>query len=231
MMCKEGERVLNVENAQNYIRFALGRPFHEVNQGLFKYVEANKDLYNEVMTQAKKTIMESPNLIQECGKFDYNTVLDGSLNHFHKLIGQREGSQRIQIIQGDTQSKKTAAGIGVPMSMGGFLKVPVVVVSTNVAETIDLTEKMKSLTKGTLTNEEHVVYGGGGNGIAGNVREMRINDVFNGINQSGTLVIAATVAQVKKALKTIESYHKRVPGGHILLIEDEADTMCRTIDS
>lgn len=157
IMCKGEDRR---KFAKTYIRLALGRPFTEANQGMFKDVEADKSLYEEVMTQAKNTIMESPTLRKECGNFDYDTVLDGCLAHFHKLAGHPERTQRIQAIQGDTQSKKTPAGIGVPMSMGGYLRVPVVVLTKGVPESIDLTGKVQDLAIGTLTAREHVIFGG-----------------------------------------------------------------------
>eukprot|EP00956_Cyclotella_meneghiniana_P007824 scaffold10435_cov69-Cyclotella_meneghiniana.AAC.4 len=230
IMCKGEDRV---KFAHKYIRLSLGRPFKEANQSIFKDVEADKVLYAEVVTQAKNIIMESPNLREECGKFDYGTVLEGCLAHFHKLAGHPERMQRIQAIQGDTQSKKTPAGIGVPMSMGGYLKVPVVVLTKGVDESIDLTEKIKDLTKGTLTTSEHVVFGGPARriGMTRSAMDMQIKSAFDGINHSGVIVISDTEAQVKRAIRAIEYYLDRVPGGHIILIEDEADAMYRTIDS
>lgn len=63
--------------------------------------------------------------------------------------------------------------------------------------------------------------------------DMRIKDAFDGLNHSGVIVTSDTEAQVKRAIRAIEYYldSDRVPGGHIILIEDEADAMYRTVDS
>lgn len=155
-LCKEEERV---QFAKYYITNALGTLGRDENISSFKDVEEDEELLKEVIRQSKREIMESSNLRAKCATFDHDAFLDESIRHFHKLVGQSEQSQKRVVIHGDTQSGKTAAGIGIPLSMCGLLKLPMVVLTKGVDESIDLTEKLKDLTLGTATKEEHVIVG------------------------------------------------------------------------
>ena len=63
-----------------------------------------------------------------------------------------------------------------------------------------------------------------------NEKAARTEQAFDGHTHSGTLVIADTEAQVKKACKHIDLFRERVPGGLCVLVEDETDAMYRTPD-
>ena len=144
--------------AEKYISVALGRPYCEENQLYFKDVEEDKELFDEVLRQVKNAAMV-PYLKENCGNFDYDAFLDTIITHLHKLVGQPQYAQRRIFINGDTQSGKTIAGIAIPQSLCGLLKIIMVVLTKGVDESIDLTDKLKDSVLGTSTTKERVIVG------------------------------------------------------------------------
>ena len=146
------------EFAEKYISVALGRPYCEENQSYFKDVEDDEELFNEVLMQVKKNVMVL-NLIEKCGNFDYDTFLDKFITHLHKLVGQEQRTPKRFVINADPQCGKTIAGIAIPMSLCGSLKIILVVLTKGVDESIDLTDKLKDSALGTCITEERVIVG------------------------------------------------------------------------
>jgi hypothetical protein len=129
-----------------------------VNQAAFKDVDGDENLLSEVVRQCHDQVM-TPNLLEKCGHFDHAAFINGSIRHFHKLVGLSQVPTRRIIIQADIQSGKTAAGIGISQSLCGSLRVPMICLAKGVDESIDLTEKMKDLTQGMMISQAHVISG------------------------------------------------------------------------
>lgn len=144
--------------AEEYIKTALGRPYREENLPLFQDVN-DHDTLEAVIRKSKDTVMKSPKLREMCGKFDYDTFLDKAIRHFHALVGQETGVvEKLFIIAGRTQAGKTSVK-GVIQSLCGLLKIPLVVLTKGVDESIDLHAKLVILADGTLVQGKHIVVG------------------------------------------------------------------------
>jgi len=63
-------------------------------------------------------------------------------------------------------------------------------------------------------------------------KNAKVERAFGGKGEThgGMLVIADTKAQVQKALRALEDYREKNPGGKFILVVDEADAMFRTKD-
>jgi len=103
--------------------------------------------------------MSSSNLREKCGNFDYNGFLDKAVRHFHELAGKENGLlEKIFIIAGRTQAGKTSVK-GVIQSLAGLLRIPLVILTKGVDESIDLHSKLVDLASGTLVEEKYIVVG------------------------------------------------------------------------
>ena len=145
--------------AEKYIRLALGQPYEEANVGIYKDVDQDDALLQMVINKASAKIMESSNLRRMCGNFDYNAFLNKAIRHFHALVGQESGVlEKICIIAGRTQSGKSSVK-GVIQSLCGLLRIPLIILTKGVDESIDLHAKLVHLSHGTLVEEKHIVVG------------------------------------------------------------------------
>ena len=145
--------------AEKYIRTALGQPWGEENVGNYKDVEQDDALLQIVINKASAKVMESPNLRNKCGKFDCDRFLDKAIRHFHALVGQQTGVlEKTFIIAGRTQAGKSSCK-GVIQSLCGLLRIPLIVLTKGVGESVDLHTKLVDLASGTLVEEKHVVVG------------------------------------------------------------------------
>jgi hypothetical protein len=196
-----------------------------------------------------------PELLTICGKFHYDSFLEKAISHFHALVGEPDALERekLFIVAGRTQAGKTSVK-GVVQSMAGLLKIPVIILTKGVAESIDLHAKLVALSAGTLVKEKHIVVASSKmDGTGYKLKDERISEALEG-DHGGTLVIADTAQQIlKKAclgknitvattfhspweklmtylISAIENYRANIPGGKFILIVDEADDMFRTID-
>ena len=145
--------------AEKYIKIALGQPYGEENLPLFQYANARPAILDAIINQSKNEIMKSQNLRQSCRNFDYDSFLNKAIRHFHLLVGEEIGVlEKIFIIAGRTQAGKTSCK-GVIQSLCGLLRIPLVILTKGVNESIDLHAKMVKLADGTLVQEKHIVVG------------------------------------------------------------------------
>ncbi|GFH47348.1 hypothetical protein CTEN210_03823 [Chaetoceros tenuissimus] len=143
------------------------------------------------------------------------------------LLNNEEYRPQQMVIAGRTQSGKSSVK-GVVQSMCGLLKMPLIVLTKGVDESIDLHQKHLSFSEGTKMAKEHIhVASGRRDGHSAKAKTDLIDIAF-GSEHGGTLLIADTEAQVKKACTAIEQYRVKVPNGKFILIVDEADAMYRT---
>jgi len=217
--------------AEKYINLALGQPYCEENLKMFQYANDNSDQLDALSKVCTNEVMESQSLRKSCGNFDYNSFLDKAIRHFHDLVGEESGIlEKIFIIAGRTQSGKSSCK-GAIQSLCGVLRIPLVVLTKGVDESIDLHAKMVQLSDGTLVQEKHIVVASGKkDGIRSyRIKNMLANQALGGKTHGGTLVIADTYAQVvNKACRAIRHYRENIPGGKFVLVVDEADAMYRT---
>jgi len=220
-----------VRFAKEYINLALGKAYHEENLPLFNDVKQDGMLLEEVIKQSKEIIMESTHLRNKCGKFDHDSFLDKAIRHFHTSVGQERDQEIKFVIAGRTQAGKTSVK-GVIQSMCGVLKIPLIILTKGVDESIDLHVKLVDLSKGTLMQEKHIVVASSKNdGLGYRLKDALVSEALEGVSHGGTLVIADTKQQViNKACKAIKQFREQVPGGKFLLAVDEADAMFRTSD-
>ena len=137
----------------------IGQPYCEENHILHKDVEQDETLLQIAINKVQAKVMTSPNLRKKCGNFDYNGFLDKAIRHFHDLVGQESGLlEKIFIIAGRTQAGKTSVK-GVIQSLAGLLRIPLVILTKGVDESIDLHSKLVDLASGTLVEEKHIVVG------------------------------------------------------------------------
>ena len=135
----------------SYIELALGQPFKERNKQLFDIIE-KEDLLGAVVKKCQESIMSSVNLRKQCGKFDYNLFIDQAVRHLHFLNGDPtddgiKAIEKLIVIAGRTQSGKSAIK-GVIQSLAGMVKLPLIVLTKNVDESIDLHVKLQDLSTG-----------------------------------------------------------------------------------
>lgn len=214
--------------AEKYIRIALGQPWGEENMCLHKDVEQDDTLLDTVISKSKAIVMESPNLRLKCGNFDYDGFLDKAIGHFHALVGQQTGVlEKTFIIAGRTQAGKTSVK-GVIQSLCGLLRIPLIILTKGVDESIDLHSKLVDLATGTLVEEKHIVVGkcicdlftcktfccisncrfltkltaSLKDGMTRSLKNAKVEEALQGGTHGGTLVIADTKQQVlNKACK------------------------------
>jgi len=137
----------------------IGQPYCEENQIPHKDVEHNESLLQIVINKVQAKVMSSSNLREKCGNFDYNQFLDKAVRHFHELAGKESGLlEKIFIIAGRTQAGKTSVK-GVIQSLAGLLRIPLVILTKGVDESIDLHSKLVDLASGTLIEEKYIVVG------------------------------------------------------------------------
>lgn len=142
--------------AEEYIRDALGQP--DGDPLLHSDVESDEELLQMVIDKVTAKVM-TPKLRDACGNFDYKTYLDRTTRHLHGLVGQDTGvSEKIFIVAGKTQSGKTSVK-GVTQSQCGLLRMPLIILTKGVGESIDLHVKLVVLADGTLVKEENIIVG------------------------------------------------------------------------
>ena len=140
--------------------------------------------------------------------------------------------EKLFIVAGRTQAGKTAV-IGLLQSLCAVLRIPLIVVTKGVAESIDLHKKLLEYTRGTEMEREHVqVATNRADGHGRMVKDMLIERCFEGGKHGGCLVIADSIPQACKAMKYLEEYQRCGPGGagrrKFMLLIDESDAMRRT---
>lgn len=145
--------------AEGYITMALGQSYAEENLPWFQDANGNPAKLDAVIKLARGRTMESKYLRESCGNFDYDAFLDKAIRHFHDLVGEESGVlEKIFILAGRTQAGKTSCK-GVIQSLCGLLRVPLVILTKGIDESIDLHAKMVKLADGTKVQEKHVVVG------------------------------------------------------------------------
>ena len=211
-----------------YIRKGLGSSNSEARRENIRALSDHLDpCLNEVINLAEKKVMASPFLKESCGNFDYGDFLAKTIRHFHHLIQypQTNCQEKEVVVAGRTQAGKTSIK-AVVQSLCGVLNIPLIVLTKGVGESIDLHAKLVKFTKDTNMNPESIVVATSRNdGCGKNEKDRIINNAFK---NGGTLVIADTEAQIKKACKALEQYRKIKPEGKFILAIDEADAMFRT---
>ena len=83
-----------------------------------------------------------------CGKFDYNSILDKTIRHFHTFVGCEINREIKFVVAGRTQAGKTSVK-GIIQSLCGLLKIPLIILTKGVDESIDLHVKLVYLAEGT----------------------------------------------------------------------------------
>ena len=137
----------------------IGQPYCKMNHINHKDVEHDESLLQIVINKVQAKVMSSSNLREKCGNFDYNGFLDKAVRHFHELAGKENGLlEKIFIIAGRTQAGKTSVK-GVIQSLAGLLRIPLVILTKGVDESIDLHSKLVDLANGTLVEEKYIVVG------------------------------------------------------------------------
>lgn len=150
--------------ARDYINHALGKPYCE--KDTYRFQDCTEEDLLEVLRQVKEKVMESENLREKCGKFDYNSFLEKVIRHFHELVGRdptawtvlRRTSEKLLIVAGRTQAGKTSVK-GVMQSLCGMLKIKMVVLTKGVGESILLHDKLVDQSEGTPMKKEHIIVG------------------------------------------------------------------------
>ena len=98
--------------------------------------------------------------------------------------------------------------------MCGLLKMPLIVLTKGVAESIDLHQKLLSFSEGTEMVKEHIHVASGRRDGHSAKAKTELIDIAFGSEHGGTLLIADTEAQVQKACKAIEQYRGKPPNFH-----------------
>jgi hypothetical protein len=157
------ERVLyKMEDDDNfcddYIRKnILGSPNSIDNATLSRELLDDGELLLTVIRKCTDTVMEPPILREWCGKFDSCSFLDKCIRHFVKQSCGLE-KEMIAVLAAPTQSGKSGVE-GVVQSMCGLWRIPLVILTKGVGESIDLHAKLVRLSDGTLMKEKHIVVG------------------------------------------------------------------------
>lgn len=89
--------------------------------------------------------------------------------------------------------------------MCGLLKLKLVILTKGVDESIDLHQKLLTFSDGTEMLKEHILARSSKRDKSGKMKNKLIEIAF-GSKNGGTLVIADTEAQVRKACEAIEQY-------------------------
>lgn len=135
----------------------LGSPYSFDSANLSKELLEDDELLLTVIRKCTDTIMEPPILREECGKFDYRSFLGKCIRHFVNESCSLE-KEMIAMLAAPTQSGKSAVK-GVVQSMCGMLRIPLVILTKGVGESIELRAKLVRLSDGTLMKEQHIVVG------------------------------------------------------------------------
>lgn len=140
------QRIVN-----SYIELALGQPFKEENKKLFDLIQS-ENLLDDVIKRCQETVMASENLRNQCKNFQYDKFIDQAVRHLHSLNDDPNGNgmemlEKLIVVAGRTQSGKSSVK-GVIQSLAGMLKLPLVVLTKGVSESIDLHVKLMHLCKG-----------------------------------------------------------------------------------
>mmetsp|Transcript_14299 Transcript_14299/g.20824 ORF Transcript_14299/g.20824 Transcript_14299/m.20824 type:complete len:1022 (-) Transcript_14299:81-3146(-) len=220
---------------EQYIKNVLGSPnadnndipSTEVERDRLMSIDMDKHI-EEVVKECERRITRSTYLMDRCGKFAYKDFLDKSIRHFHHLIkspGEVFAGKKF-VVAGRTQSGKTCTK-ALAQSMCRLLKVPLIVLTKGVYESADLCKKLKKFAEEERRNyRHHTVAATSKYDHCGRNEKLRLID--DAMTDGGTLVIADSASQVKKACVAIENYRRKVPGGKFILAIDEADAMFRT---
>jgi hypothetical protein len=138
----------------SYINLALGKPFQQEHKDLFDVIES-ENLLDAVTKEVQKTVMSSQNLREQCSNFDYDSFLEKVVRHLHSLNAQSRGGcngiqkliQKLIAVAGRTQSGKSAVK-GVVQSLAARLKLPLIVLTKGLAESLDLHAKLVKMCDG-----------------------------------------------------------------------------------
>lgn len=152
------------------------------------------------------------------------------VRHFHQLLGQQPNvcQEKNIIIAGRTQSGKSAVK-AVLQSISHFLKIPLIVVTKGVDESIDLHKKLLDFAQDTALNQKDIVVISSKKDGCGH--KAKNDSIHTALKNGGTIILADTHHQVyKKACEGLKAYRREVPNGNFFLIIDEADAMFRTKD-
>lgn len=143
--------------ADDFIRKVLGRPNSEENISLSEDLEQDSELLMTVIVKCTDKIMESPILREECGKFDWPSFLEKTIRH---LVQESRGltMEKIFVLAAPTQSGKASVK-GVIQSASGLFRIPLVILTKGIGESIDLHAKLVRLSAGTSVKEKHIVVG------------------------------------------------------------------------
>lgn len=139
------QRFINV-----YIDKVLGKPYDPDKQlKLLNTFRKQESLLDDVVKKCQDTIMASSILREQCSNFDYNTFIDKAIRHLHSLNVDPDGDllEKLMVIAGRTQSGKSASK-GVIQSLAGMLKLPLIILTKGVDESIDLHMKLVKLAVG-----------------------------------------------------------------------------------
>lgn len=141
-----------------YLNSDMGRPYSKERKRLFERIEA-RSLLEAIIKKGQREIMASHILRNACGDFDYNSFLDKAIRHFYSLDQQEcLETMKLFILAGRTQARKTVVKV-VIQSLCGLLKIPLIIITKGVGESIELHAKIVNLSAGTTVKEEHVVVG------------------------------------------------------------------------
>ena len=145
----------------DYIKTALGKSNLKEGGQLYRDMEEEDLMLMSMIDKCKDIILESNHLRSAIGKFDYHSFLDKAIRHFHALVGNESGAlemEKLFIVAGRTQAGKSAVK-GVIQSLCGLLRIPLIILTKGVGESIDLHAKLVGLSAGTLVKKEHIIVG------------------------------------------------------------------------
>lgn len=144
---------------REYIEHALGKSFDEATKlTMFRDVEQKESLLQTLINVCTANIMASSNLLEACGRFDYVAFIDSAIRLFHNLVGDPNVPEKLMIVAGRTQLGKTSVK-GVVQSLCGLLKIPLIVLTKGIDESIELHKKLVKFADGTNVNPNHIVIG------------------------------------------------------------------------
>jgi len=225
--CEETE--MNEALAKQYA-VVLGEPYSD--QGAALHDDMNK-IALQMAIESCIERCKSKYLLERLGGscFPSDQFLRKILYHLHHgLAGADKMLEKLFIVAGRTQAGKTAV-IGLLQSLCAVLRIPLIVVTKGVAESIDLHSKLLEYTQGTEMEREHVqVATNKAGGHSRKVHDLLIERCFEGGKHGGCLVIADSIAQACKAMKCLEKYQQNGGQGRrkFMLLIDESDAMRRT---
>jgi hypothetical protein len=176
----------------------------------------------EWSTQEKVIEPMPEGLNKACGKFDYERFAEKAI----RALFDPSTNGKTVLVAGKTQSGKSAVK-AVMQSLCFELDDPLIIITKGVSESRELHKKLKEFAAGS--NSEHYIVSASSSKNGGRVNwNVKKEEIQAALNDGGTLVLADTHAQIKKAVDAIKRYREKDGHRRFVVIIDEADAMHRT---